>query len=76
MTVPVRRPSDASPPHTQPAMSVAQPAIPILSGSPITPSMTASQGLQGVQGLQGLQSSVETGMEVEEKASRYYREQT
>ena len=73
MTVPVRRPSDASTPHTQPAMSVAQPAIPILSGSPTTPSMTASQGLQG---LQGLQSSVETGMEVEEKASRYYREQT
>lgn len=67
MTVPVRRPSDASPPHTQPAMSVAQPAIPIPSGSPTTSAML---GVQGLQGLQNSQGSVETGMEVEEKTSR------
>lgn len=70
MTVPVRRQSDVSPPHTQPAMSITQPVLPVLSGSPTTPSMTISQGVQNTQGLQNSQGSVETGMEVEEKASR------
>lgn len=54
-------------------MSVAQPVLPILSGNPTTPIMTTSHGVQGLQNTQGLQNSqgsVETGMEVEEKASR------